>query len=212
MGADLNLAWDKRPFQPMYEMARIAGRLIAFGPDEEWDFSELIAGPIPRIVSDLLDQFTSDLRGHKWVGWKLPETCFVYPWLVRLIPQAFFIHWVRDPRDVIRSSHNSDDLRYWGVKGKSNGTIWEQRANSWKLQFDIVDKTPLPKHFVRLRLEDLVEFPEKMSTNLEEYLGAKIHLVEGVHGAIGRWRRNPDEYEYPPWMRHYLQLLGYPLV
>ena len=81
-------------------------------------------------------------------GWKLPETTLIYPWIVKMFPEADYVFWVRDPRDSILGAHMTDDLTNFGAsyeKPRSMTKTLMMRAISWKYQRDIVRATPSPK-------------------------------------------------------------------
>jgi hypothetical protein len=63
--------------------------------------------------------------GGRW-GWKLCETLYILPILHRIFPDAFYVHLIRDGRDVAFSDHvapvepfwrkvyfDTDDIRIW---------------------------------------------------------------------------------------------------
>jgi hypothetical protein len=94
MGSRLNVSEDALDIQPLVE------HLIEFHyPDYQRLFSEgdpqLFAALVPAIEAHLKDR----PPGMRW-GWKLSETGYALPLFARLFPDAWFIHLVRDGRDV----------------------------------------------------------------------------------------------------------------
>lgn len=52
------------------------------------------------------------VRGERW-GWKLCETLYILPVLARLFPRGWFVHLVRDGRDVTFCNHVAPDEPFW---------------------------------------------------------------------------------------------------
>ena len=158
MGAQMNSSWDLVPPEEMYEACRVMARYVEYRGGLDWDFSRLHTMPIDpeftRLVKSYLASVLSSDSVHK--GWKLPETTLVYPWIVRMFPEARFIHWVRDPRDCILGAHVTDDLADFGVPYEKTDDLRFRRAISWKYQREIVKATPPPAHTAVVRFEDFV--------------------------------------------------------
>jgi hypothetical protein len=117
MGEPLNRSGDLLPPEPMYEACRVMARYVRWLGGLQWDFAGLHTMPIPAEFTTLIEQYLTSVRNspaeHK--GWKIPETTLVMPWIVRLFPDAYYIHWVRNPRDNILARHLTDDLHDFGI-------------------------------------------------------------------------------------------------
>jgi len=172
MGNTLNISGDLLPPEDLYEACRVMAKHVLYKGNLEWDFSKLHTMPIPaefeKLVKSYLASVLDSPAGRK--GWKLPETTLVYPWIVRMFPEAWYIHWIRDPRDCVLGDHKTDDLAEFGVTYNATGDIRRRRAISWKYQMDIVNATPKPKHFAVARLEDFVLEQEKTLKRLGDFL------------------------------------------
>jgi hypothetical protein len=178
MGAPLNESWDLVPAEPMYEACREFGR----HPDRE-EPSDAFRGCVLVYLRSVLTR-----TGPR--GWKIPESSLCYPWLTRMFPSAYFIHWLRDPRDNVLGAHLTDDLPRFGGP-HFEGTELERRQRSWLYQSDLVERTPRPRHFLRMRLEDWVEDRERECSRLGEFLGCEIARIPARAQAVGRHRQNP---------------------
>lgn len=199
MGATLNVSGDLIPPWDMYEACRVMGRHVKHLGGVNWDFSALHGMPIDPEWTRLLESFlvsvlNSDAE-HK--GWKIPETTLVYPWIVRTFPDIKYIHWVRDPRDSILSSHPTDDLSVFHVKYDATDNIREQRAISWKYQQEIYRSTPRPKHLLEVRFEDFVFKQDETLSRLEAFLGIPMAKIEVRPDSVGRWKTDPGEHNFP---------------
>ena len=134
MGRTLNASGDLVPPQAMYDACQIFARYVDHRGGLEWDFSRAIAAEIPaeftRLVEAYLGSVLDNRAAHR--GWKIPETTLVYPWIVRMFPEARYIHWLRDPRDCILAQHRTDDLAEFGIAYPNTDDERRRRAISWK--------------------------------------------------------------------------------
>ena len=210
MGARLNPSGDLVPAEDLYEACRVMGSHIVHKGGLEWDFSRLHTAPIEpaftRLVESYLASVLSSRAEHK--GWKLPETTLVYPWIVRMFPEARYIHWVRDPRDSIIGSHLTDDLSDFGVPCDKTDDVRLMRAMSWKYQREIVKATPPPTHAIHVRFEDFVLKQNATLRRLEEFLGIPLAKIIVNRDPIGRWQTDEGRH-YFDFLEEDMGELGY---
>lgn len=202
MGACLNRSGDLIPPDDMYDACRVMARYVEWKGGLEWDFSQLHTMAIPDEFTTLLHRYlASVLEEHKrrseaLVGWKIPETTLVYPWITRLYPETKFIFWIRDPRDSILNNHRTDDLRDFGIDYPATDDQQECRAISWKYQYDIVKATPKPKHWIEVRFEDFVHDRDATVDRLEAYLGVELARIPVRPESVGRWRNSQMDFDF----------------
>jgi hypothetical protein len=191
MGAPLNGSGDLVPAEAMYEACRVMARHVRHLGGRRWDFERLRAMPIDPAFRRLVEQYLASVLSSaaERRGWKLPETTLVYPWIVRMFPDARYIHWVRDPRDGLLGRHLTDDLADFGVPGDRADDAMERRAASWKYQVEIVRATPDPAHVIRVRFEDFVLRQEETLARLEAFLGFPLARIPVRPESVGRWRQ-----------------------
>ena len=191
MGAPLNGSGDLVPAEAMYEACRVMARHVRHLGGRRWDFERLHAMPIDPAFRRLVEQYLASVLSSaaERRGWKLPETTLVYPWIVRMFPDARYIHWVRDPRDGLLGRHLTDDLADFGVPGDRADDAMERRAASWKYQVEIVRATPDPAHVIRVRFEDFVLRQEETLARLEAFLGFPLARIPVRPESVGRWRQ-----------------------
>jgi len=210
MGAELNDSGDLVPAGDLYEACRVMSRHVVHLGGVRWDFSKLHTMPIDpeftRLVESYLASVLSSDAEHK--GWKLPETTLIYPWIVRMFPDAYYIHWVRDPRDAIIGRHLTDNLADFGVPYESAEDIRLQRAISWKYQREIVKATPPPKHTIEVRFEDFVLRQRSTLRKLEKFLGITLARIEVNRKAVGRWKTDQEQRDFE-FLREDMAELGY---
>ncbi len=199
MGARLNESGDLLPPEDMYEACRVMARHVVHLGGLRWDFSRLHTMPIDPEFVRLVHSFLSSVLNSDAPrrGWKLPETALVFPWIVRLFPDAYYIHWVRDPRDSILGAHLTDDLADFGVPYERTDNVRLRRAISWKYQMEIVRATPRPEHWISVRFEDFVLRQEETLGRLERFLGFPLARIPVRRDAVGRYLHDTGEHVFP---------------
>jgi hypothetical protein len=198
MGAELNDSGDLIPPQELYEACRVMSRNVTHLGGLKWDFSKLHTMPIDpefaRLVKSYLASVLTSNAEHR--GWKIPETTLIYPWIVRMFPDIYYIHWVRDPRDSIAGRHVTDDLADFDIPYDHTDDLRERRAISWKYQREIVKATPPPKHVIEVRFEDFVLDQERTLVCLEGFLGIPLARIPVRPESVGRWKTDPEYREF----------------
>ena len=197
MGSQLNPSGDKIPPHAMYDACRVMAQYVKWQGGLSWDFDPLFTMPIDpefeRLITTYLEDVLQHPAPHK--GWKIPETTLVYPWIIRMFPEIKFIHWIRDPRDCIRGSHKTDDLRDFGVFYPETDDIYERRAISWIYQYKLMQATPMPKNVIQIRFEDFVLNQEAILKKLEAFLEIPLGRIIVRPDAVERWKRDVRELE-----------------
>lgn len=210
MGEPLNKSGDLLPPNPMYEACRLFARNIQQLGTTEWDFTKALNLPVDPAFEQLIQEYLTSVLSHPsdLKGWKIPETTLAFPWIAKLFPDAYYIHWVRDPRDGVLSQHKTDDLADFNVPYTPTEDLIERRAISWKYQTEIVKATPKPKHFHTVRFEDFVLDQENTLASLEQFLGIPLARIEVRPETVGRWKQLPTPPHFPFWQND-LQSFGY---
>lgn len=208
---DVNTTWDLIPPEPLYEAVRIFGQHVKYLGDLRWNFGELADMPIPeeftRLMAEYVQSVTASNASHK--GWKIPEATLAYPWIVRMFPEAYYINWVRDPRDAILTPFANEqdcpatDMGRFGFPYPETGRYHWDRGISWKFLYDIVVKTPKPEHCLYVEFEDFVLHQEGTLAKLERFLGFPLEKIPIRPNAVGRWRM-AEGFQCPEFLEEYL--------
>jgi hypothetical protein len=210
MGARLNISGDLVPAADLYEACRVMARFVVHRGGLEWDFSALHTSAIDPEFTRLVESYLSSVLASSAPrkGWKLPETTLILPWIVRMFPDAYYIYWVRDPRDCILNSHLTDDLADFGVPYERVAGLRAMRAVSWKYQREIMSATPPPRRSIQVRFEDLVLDQERTLERLEAFLGFGLARIPVRADSVGRWKTDDGVYRFP-FFDEDLAALGY---
>ncbi|NLP48332.1 MAG: sulfotransferase [Clostridiales bacterium] len=212
MGEPLNKSWDLIPPERMYEACKIFGSFVRYEGDLRWDFSKVLSmQPDPAFVK-LIDDYLSSVLSSKADkrGWKIPETTLCYPWIIKMFPEIYYIHWVRDPRDCILSGHKTDDLADFNVDYDKTDDIRLQRAISWKYQRELMKATPDPARLIKIRFEDMVFKQDETLKALESFLGLKMAKIPMRTEPVGRWKKDDGRHMFD-FFEEDLKEFGYEL-
>ncbi len=203
MGEPLNKSGDLLPPGDMYEACRVFARYVKWEGDLAWNWDGALEVEIPEEFTSLIQSYLRTVlassASHR--GWKIPETTLVYPWILRMFPEAKYIFWARNPRDCILGSHVTDDLKRFGVeypalpeqRDEGGNVIYDERlrrAISWKYQYDLMQTAPKPDNWIEMRFEDFVLNRDQEVARLEEFLGIELARIPVRQEAVARWKRD----------------------
>ena len=197
MGSSINPSGDKIPPQKMYDACRVLAQYVDWEGGLSWNFSRLFSEEIPNEFTDLISDYLQDVLNNKseHKGWKIPETTLIYPWIQRMFPDIKYIHWVRDPRDGILSGHKTDDLRDFGIQYELTDDIRKRRAISWYYQYQLMEATPEPKNWIKIRFEDFVLHQEETLEKLEAFLDFPLGRIIVRKAPVERWKQDANHQE-----------------
>ena len=210
MGDTLNKSGDLIPPDDMYEACRVMARHVKHRGGVQWDFSKLYTMKIDPRFKKLIESYLSSVLSSNAIrkGWKIPETTLVFPWIVRLFPDAYYINWVRDPRDSILGEHLTDDLGDFGIKYDRTNDLRLRRAISWKYQVEIVRATPKPRRWITVKFEDFVLKQDETLKKLEQFLGFPLVKIPVNVEAVGRYKKDKGVHDFP-FLSEHLKSYGY---
>jgi len=198
MGEPLNDSYDLVPPEAMYDACRVMARHVKWYGEFRWDWSQIHTMDIPVDFTDLMSTYLQSVHNSASVdkGWKIPETTLVFPWIVRMFPEAKYIFWIRDPRDSILGGHVTDDLSRFNIPYPLTDDERRRRAISWRYQYDLVKATPKPAHWIEVRFEDFVLKQDETLARLEDFLGMKLAKIPVRPEAVGRWKTDEGTHDF----------------
>ena len=203
-----NGSGDLIPAQAMYRAVRVFGALVNWN-DGDYDFSEVLSYSVPPMdfVLPVL-RYLAKFRFYNTGAWKLPEATLALPWITRIFPNAYYIHWVRDGRDNILRWHGTEDDWY----GVDIDHLPEDRlhraALSWDYHEELIAQTPKPARWLRVRLEDFLEDQTYELARMSEFLGIGLEEIYVNPRVAGRYKQF-DLSEYMPTLERHLKAHEY---
>ena len=180
-------------------------------PNTEWDFTKMIKDEIPSKVINNMTKYLKDLDEHdgELVGWKLTESNLIYPWLVRLYPEWYYVHIVRDVRDILSRQEMTDTATHtdtFNIQGYASHPQKNHiprrhiiQAINWKYQLDIVKSINAP-NYIRITLEDFVMNQDRILDKLSDFVGFKVAKVEAKKEVVESWKERDHD---PPVAKEY---------
>lgn len=210
MGQTLNPSGDLVPPQDMYDACRLFAQYVRWQGGLNWCFDDVHSMLIEADFRQLIERYLTTVlkRQAEHKGWKIPETTLIYPWIVRMFPEIKYIFWVRNPRDCILRGHKTDDLRDFGIDYPPTDDLRLRRAISWKYQYDLMQATPKPAHWLEVRFEDFVLKQEETLARLEAFLEMKLARIIVRPDAVDRWRQDEGR-NYFDFLAPAMQQYGY---
>jgi len=207
MGDLLNGSGDLIPPGEMYEACRVFARYVEWQGGLNWSWRKALDAEIPEEFTALICAYLRSVidSGAEHKGWKIPETTLCFPWIHRMFPDAKYIFWIRSPRDCVLNGHVTDDMRNFGVDYPAVADLREQRAISWKYQYDLVKAMPRPANWIEVRLEDFVLRQDETLARLEGFLGFPLARIPVNAAAVARWRADEADPTTGP---NYFPFLG----
>jgi hypothetical protein len=172
---------------------------------------------------------------RRWAAWG-PDNLLYIPAIKRQIPDALFIHVIRDGRDVACALDKKEFIRPFRWDG-SHRLYVSALHWMWKVQTGRRQGRAVGSDYMEVRFEDLVLHPEEALTNVGEFIGeelnyekirkAKIGAIRvpntsfteewksGSFSPVGRWKRQLSEDKVTRLeglVGKLLVELGYPLA
>jgi hypothetical protein len=171
------------------------------------DLPNSIVAPSLSALGDALSLFRQDLPEQcDLSAIKNPRSMYALPYFQAIVPQFYFLHVVRDGRDIALSSNQNQVLKYYeDMFGEplppdlpvSSARLWA-RANA-----DAADwcEVHLRDRYKVIRYEDVCRNPHLSMTELADWLGLSppgkdlpdSTLAIRSRLEIGRWRALPEE-------------------
>jgi len=229
MGADLNESEDSLP---IFDLVRYV--VESHAPD----FSQLLEEGDPALPGRVRAAFSAHLPVRpvgRW-GWKLPETGHVLPVISQMFPDAYYIHLVRDGRDVAFSPFvapkdpfwrkiyfNSDRITSWRGLAMTQRAYRAQghlfNAARWvnSVTLGRAHGAMLGERYLEMSYEGLVADPAAALARLSAFLEidaprAAFDRQEVLTQSVGKWRRAPRRAvaALRPILEPTLAAFGYP--
>jgi len=211
MGARLNQSADLVPPHKMYEAVQHINKFVKYKGNYTWDFSYLLKNDPDDKFVKLVNEYLKDVIKHKEPkGWKLPETTFAFPWLVKLFPNIKYIIWSRHPYDSVLSNHLTDNLERWNINIPDQGFgLKMKRAISWKYQYDMINSVPEPKKVIHMKYEDFCTNTKRNTNLIGKFLKMNLKPVKAHTDSVYKWKRSNINFDRFKFLKTPMKELGY---
>jgi len=209
MGSKLNSSYDKIPPDYLYKAVQHMSPFVSYHGNGRWSFEYIINNEPDEYFVELVNKYLEDIIPHQEPkGWKLPETTLIYPWILKMFPDAYYIFWWRHPKDAIFRRHKSDSYDYWGI-GNDGKNVGQKRALSWKYQYDLIHCIPKPKNSFNILYEDFCMDPESIVKELENFLGMELVIPKVYKSSMYIWKTKNTNDIYFNIFDAAMEILGY---
>ncbi len=148
----------------------LSKNVVCTGPCS-WDFSQVLnMSPSDTFVA-CVNLYLKSLEGHdEPIGYK--QSAHLYPWLVKLYPDAHFVWWERDPRYVVSAPNLANRSVIYGVPTQfASDHSLDSSCVSWAYSSEIMRATPTPKNLMRIYYEDFVDDQTRELQRLSAFTG-----------------------------------------
>lgn len=188
----VNSSFDMIPANFMYKAAQIYSNSTTSLSKYEWKFNtDEPTNEFKQLVENYLKPIL-DIENKTY--FKLPETTLCYPWITQMFPNAHFIHWIRDPRDFC--IHGTDRFNVWKIKSEKYDPRKTSAVNC-KYQWDIVENTPKPINFIRIKYEDFCLNQTQEIKKLNLFLNDNLKSTETKTTSVQKWKKDPNHIDFP---------------
>lgn len=171
-GNNMNVSMDKKPYNVMEGMSRYCiNNCYKF---KGLDFNiKIDKTQLNHIKTILNNKYLYDiLPVSQNKGWKLTSTIFIYPLLVQIHPDFYYLWLTRSISKKNEHSRGNANDRFLSNMGKiKKRNVIEK---SWYMHYQIVKKTPKPKNFLHLKFEDFILDQETQVKRIEDWLEMKL--------------------------------------
>jgi len=166
------LSWESTIFLALWDLWENAHRADGEGIGAYLSDDE-IAAALRRFCDSLFS-----VADAEWYVEKTPDNVNRVPLIATAYPDAWYIHIIRDGRDVVRSQV----VAPWGTNDPADAArnwVWavrQVRRHRWRLD-----------RYREVRYEDLVEDPVGQTTALLEWMGLPVdgEVAAGIKERIG---------------------------
>lgn len=205
MGVRLNGAGDAMDFEPFLD--RRINDILRDRHSLDYRPEELAADLRDGAMAELraaAATYRTEYTGGRW-GWKNPRSMYVLPLIHTLYPQLWFIHLIRDGRDMAFSGNqNQPRKHYAALFGRPLAAdtdpvaaieLWDT-ANRGAAAFG---ERVLGERYIRIRFEDLCAAPLPVVEDLLRRLDLPLEAAAAAAArvatpdSVGRWQREEPE-------------------
>ena len=205
MGANVNNVGDAMDYEPLLD--ELINQILDVTHTLDYEVANLPAHLGPPALKKLRDQVRVYLQDRPrenvlW-GWKNPRSMYILPLIHALFPQLYFVHVVRDGRDMAISPNQWQFKKHYkslfGQPASEDETAVASCALWGRANLAVSEWGPrhLGQRYIRVRLEDLCAKPLETTAELLSRLDMDPALAETASRlvetppSLRRWRELP---------------------
>lgn len=175
---DGNQGWCSK--QDIINAAKFVGDHVVYKGDYKWNFDKLFSEDPPSECVDIIENYISDLKSSdkEIVGWKVPGTFSLFPWLFKIIPNIKIILNIKDPRDLVfKLNHNNLFFDRSQIIYGDEECPYKRSAMVWKCAYDLAIQTIniYSEQILIVRTEDMIFEQNKTLERISDFLNIEIH-------------------------------------
>ena len=142
-----------------------------------------------RVMSAMAERQGVD----KWAVWG-PDNLLLMPWIKREMPDARFIHMIRDGRDIALSMHTKGFIRPFPWD-RAHQLVVSALHWQWKLLRGRRDGRRLGADYLELRFEALVSQPQEALAAVSRFLGHSFDYQQILRSSVGTLRDSNSTFK-----------------
>jgi LPS sulfotransferase NodH len=147
-------------------------------------------GDFIRIV---MDEMAQQQGVERWAVYD-PDDVLHVPSIKADIPDALFIHIIRDGRDIALSLMKMGEFRPFPWSRRARGLLETALYWDWMVQTGRHHGHQIPEDYIEIHYEDLVTDPRRTLASLGEFLDHNLDYDKIQHTALGRLRESNSSF------------------
>lgn len=163
------------------DAAQLSGRLMA-ECHTGGDFIRIVMNEVARQQSV-----------HRWAVYD-PDNVLHVPRIKADLPDALFVHIIRDGRDIALSLMKMGELRPFPWSRKARGLLETAIYWDWMVQTGRRHGRQIPADYIEIRYEDLIGDPRRTLATLGQFLDHDLDYERIQNTKLGRLRESNSSF------------------
>ena len=152
------------------------------------------AGDFMRIT---MDEITRQQGALRWALYD-PDSVLHVPRIKADIPEALFVHIVRDGRDIALSLKKMEGFRPFPWSRKQRGLLETALYWEWTVRRGREHGRKIPADYIEIHYEELVSNPGGVLKQLGDFIGQNLDYERIQQIALGRIRETNSSFREEP--------------
>ena len=144
-----------------------------------------------------MDEMTRQQNATRWALYD-PDTVLHVPRIKADIPDAIFVHIVRDGRDIALSLMKMGGFRPFPWDRKQRGLLETALYWEWTVRRGRQYGRQIPADYIEVRYEELVSDPRRVLKNLGDFIEHDLDYERIQQAGLGRIRESNSSFREQP--------------